>query len=38
MLKKEITFVYLDEVQKQVFEQIADKAKKRGYKIGRAHV
>lgn len=32
MLKKEITFVYLDEVQKQVFEQIADEAKKRGYK------
>lgn len=32
MLKKEITFIYLDTVQKQVYEQIAEKAVKRGYK------
>ena len=32
MLKKEITFIYLDTVQKQVYEMIAEEAKKRGYK------
>jgi hypothetical protein len=32
MLKKEITFVYLDAVQKQVYELIAAEAEKRGYK------
>lgn len=33
MIKKEITFIYLDSVQKQVYEMIAEEAKKRGYKI-----
>jgi len=32
MVKKEITFIYLDEVQKQVYELIAAEAQKRGYK------
>lgn len=32
MLKKEITFVYLDSVQKQVYEMIAKEARKRGYR------
>ena len=32
MLKKEITFIYADAVQKQVYEMIAMEAKKRGYK------
>ncbi|MBQ8118083.1 MAG: CDP-glycerol glycerophosphotransferase family protein [Lachnospiraceae bacterium] len=33
MVKKEITFIYLDTVQKQVYEMIASEAKKRGYKV-----
>lgn len=32
MIKKEITFIYLDAVQKQVYEMIAKEAEKRGYK------
>jgi hypothetical protein len=32
MLKKEITFIYLDSVQKQIYEMIAIEAQKRGYK------
>lgn len=32
MLKKEITFIYSDSVQKQVYEMIAIEAQKRGYK------
>ena len=32
MLKKEITFIYLDSVQKQVYEMIAAEAEKRGYR------
>ena len=32
MVKKEITFIYLDSVQKQVYEMIAAEAEKRGYK------
>lgn len=32
MVKKEITFIYLDTVQKQVYEMIAKEARKRGYK------
>lgn len=32
MLKKEITFIYSDAVEKQVFEMIANEAEKRGYK------
>ena len=32
MIKKEITFIYADTVQKQVYEMIAAEAKKRGYK------
>lgn len=32
MIKKEITFIYFDEVQKQVYELIAEEANKRGYK------
>lgn len=31
-VKKEITFVYLDEVERQVYEMIAREAEKRGYK------
>lgn len=31
-MKKEITFIYKDDVQKQVYEQIAVEAKKRGYR------
>lgn len=31
MLKKDITFIYDDSIQKQVFELIANEAKKRGY-------
>ena len=32
MIKKDITFIYIDSVQKQVFEMIAEEAEKRGYK------
>ena len=32
MVKKELTFIYLDAVQKQVYEMIAKEAEKRGYK------
>lgn len=32
MLKKKITFIYSDAVEKQVYEMIAAKARKRGYK------
>lgn len=32
MLKKDITFIYSDSVEKQVYEMIAKEAKKRGYK------
>lgn len=32
MIKKDITFIYVDEVQKQVYEMIAKEAEKRGYK------
>lgn len=32
MIKKEITFIYLDAVQKQVYEMIAKEAEQRGYK------
>lgn len=32
MLIKDITFIYMDAVQKQVYEMIAEEAKKRGYK------
>lgn len=32
MIKKDITFIYLDAVQKQVYAMIADEAEKRGYK------
>ena len=32
MINKDITFIYLDEVQKQVYEMIAAEAEKRGYK------
>lgn len=32
MIKKEITFIYLDSVQKQVYEMIAAEAESRGYK------
>lgn len=32
MVQKDITFIYLDEVQKQVYEMIAEEAEKRGYK------
>lgn len=32
MIKKDITFIYLDAVQKQVYEMIAAEAEKRGYK------
>ena len=32
MIKKDITFIYIDEVQKQVYEMIAKEAEKRGYK------
>ena len=32
MVKKEITFIYADSVQKQVYEMIAKEARKRGYK------
>ena len=32
MVKKDITFIYLDLVQKQVYEMIAAEAEKRGYK------
>lgn len=32
MLKKEITFIYLDSIQKQVYEMIAKEAEQRGYK------
>ena len=31
MIKKEITFIYIDSVQKQVYEMIAAEAQKRGY-------
>ena len=31
-VRKEITFIYLDAVQKQVYEMIAEEARKRGYK------
>lgn len=31
MVNKDITFIYFDDVQKQVYEQIAEEAKKRGY-------
>ena len=32
MFKKDITFIYADAVQKQVYEMIADEAQRRGYK------
>ena len=32
MIKKDITFIYIDAVQKQVYEMIAEEAKKREYK------
>ena len=32
MVKKEITFIYIDSVQKQVYEMIAEEARKRGYR------
>jgi hypothetical protein len=32
-IKKEITFIYKDAVQKQVYEMIAEEAVKRGYKV-----
>ncbi len=31
MIRKDITFIYLDEVQKQVYEMIAKEAERRGY-------
>ena len=33
MLKKDITFIYLDSAQKSAYQPIADEAEKRGYKV-----
>lgn len=33
MLKKDITFIYMDSAEKAIYEPIAEEAKKRGYKV-----